>query len=110
LQTVLADALLDANDLDAALPLTMEGLAAPREFGNAPPLVLLASLPVVRLRLAEGDPAGAEAALAEVRPEENPAWAAWMAFPASTTSGRASNRRLSRIPACRPSDLPTRNP
>ena len=68
LQTALADALLDANDLDAALPLAMEGLAAPREFGNAPPLVLLASLPVVRLRLAEGDPAGAEAVLAEVRP------------------------------------------
>ncbi|GIJ59328.1 LuxR C-terminal-related transcriptional regulator [Virgisporangium aurantiacum] len=68
LQTALADALLDANDLDAALPLAMDGLAAPREFGNAPPLVLLASLPVVRLRLAEGDPAGAEAVLAEVRP------------------------------------------
>jgi len=68
LRTVLADLLLDANDLTAALPVAMEGLAAPREFGNAPPLVLLASLPVVRLHLAQGDAAAAEAVLAEVRP------------------------------------------
>jgi LuxR family maltose regulon positive regulatory protein len=68
LRTVLADLLLDANDLTAALPLAMDGLAAPREFGNAPPLVLLASLPVVRLHLARGDTAAAQAVLAEVRP------------------------------------------
>ena len=68
LRTVLADLLLDENDLAAALPLATEGLAAPRDFGNAPPLVLLASLPVVRLRLAEGDAAAADAVLAEVRP------------------------------------------
>jgi LuxR family transcriptional regulator, maltose regulon positive regulatory protein len=68
LRTVLADLLLDEDDLTAALPLATEGLAAPREFGNAPPLVLLASLPLVRLRLAQGDAAAAEAVLAEVRP------------------------------------------
>jgi LuxR family maltose regulon positive regulatory protein len=68
LRTVLAELLLDEDDLTAALPLANEGLAALREFGNAPPLVLLASLPLVRLRLAQGDPAAAEAVLAEVRP------------------------------------------
>ena len=59
LRTVLADLLLDGNDVAAALPLATEGLAAPREFGNAPPLVLLASLPLVRLRLAQGEAAAA---------------------------------------------------
>jgi LuxR family transcriptional regulator, maltose regulon positive regulatory protein len=68
LRTVLAELLLDEDDLAAALPLATEGLAAPREFGNAPPLVLLASLPLVRLRLAQGEAAAAEAVLAEVRP------------------------------------------
>ncbi|HEX8135937.1 MAG TPA: LuxR C-terminal-related transcriptional regulator, partial [Actinomycetes bacterium] len=68
LRTVLAELLLDEDDLTAALPLATEGLAAPREFGNAPPLVLLASLPLVRLRLAQGDAAAAGAVLAEVRP------------------------------------------
>jgi LuxR family maltose regulon positive regulatory protein len=68
LRTVLADLLLDENDLTAALPLAADGLAAISEFGNAPPLVLLASLPLVRLHLAEGDPAAAEAVLAELRP------------------------------------------
>ena len=68
LRTVLAELLLDEDDLAAALPLATEGLAAPREFGNAPPLVLLASLPLVRLRLAQGDTAAAGAVLAEVRP------------------------------------------
>jgi LuxR family transcriptional regulator, maltose regulon positive regulatory protein len=68
LRTVLAELLLDENDLTAAWPLATEGLAAPREFGNAPPLVLLASLPLVRLRLAQGDAAAAGAVLAEVRP------------------------------------------
>jgi LuxR family maltose regulon positive regulatory protein len=68
LRTVLAELLLDEDDLTAALPLATEGLAAPREFGNAPPLVLLGSLPLVRLRLAEGDAAAAGTLLAEVRP------------------------------------------
>jgi LuxR family transcriptional regulator, maltose regulon positive regulatory protein len=68
LRTVLAELLLDEDDLTAALPLATEGLAALREFGNAPPLVLLASLPLVRLRLAQGDAAAAGAVLAEVRP------------------------------------------
>jgi len=68
LRTVLAELLLDEDDLTAALPLATEGLEAPREFGNAPPLMLLASLPLVRLRLAQGDAAAAEAVLAEVRP------------------------------------------
>jgi LuxR family transcriptional regulator, maltose regulon positive regulatory protein len=68
LRSVLAELLLDEDDLTAAWPLATEGLAAPREFGNAPPLVLLASLPVVRLRLAQGDAAAAGAVLDEVRP------------------------------------------
>jgi LuxR family maltose regulon positive regulatory protein len=68
LRTVLAELLLDEDDLAAAWPLATERLAAPREFGNAPPLVLLASLPVVRLHLAQGDAAAADAVLAEVRP------------------------------------------
>jgi LuxR family maltose regulon positive regulatory protein len=65
---VLAELLLDEDDLTAAWPLATEGLAALREFGNAPPLVLLASLPLVRLRLAQGDAAAAGAVLAEIRP------------------------------------------
>jgi LuxR family maltose regulon positive regulatory protein len=68
LRTVLADLLLDENDLTATPPLAAEGLAAISEFGNAPPLVLLASLPLVRLHLAQGDAGAAEAVLAEVRP------------------------------------------
>jgi LuxR family transcriptional regulator, maltose regulon positive regulatory protein len=64
----MADLLLDENDVAAALPLAVEGLLAPREYGNPPPLVLLASLPLARLRLAEGDPAAAAAVLADVRP------------------------------------------
>jgi LuxR family maltose regulon positive regulatory protein len=68
LRTVMADLLLDANDLAGALPLAVEGLRAPREYGNPPPLVLLASLPLVRLRLAEGDAAAAAAVLSDVRP------------------------------------------
>jgi LuxR family maltose regulon positive regulatory protein len=68
LRTVLAELLVDEDDLTAAGPLATGGLAAPREFGNAPPLVLLATLPVVRLRLAQGDPAAAGAVLDEVRP------------------------------------------
>jgi LuxR family transcriptional regulator, maltose regulon positive regulatory protein len=68
LRTVLAELLLDENDLTAALPLAADGLAALSEFGNAPPLVLLASLPLVRLHLAQGDAVAAEAVLAPIRP------------------------------------------
>jgi LuxR family maltose regulon positive regulatory protein len=68
LRTVMADLLLDKNDVAAALPLAVDGLRAPREFGNPAPLVLLASLPLARLRLAEGDAAAAAAVLSEVRP------------------------------------------
>jgi ATP/maltotriose-dependent transcriptional regulator MalT len=68
LQAVVADLLLDENDLAAALPLATEGLRAQRQYGNAPPLVLIASLPLARLRLAEGEPDGAAALLAEARP------------------------------------------
>ncbi len=68
LRTALAELLLEENDLVAALPLATEGLDAPREFGNAPPLVLLASLPLVGLRLAQGDAAAAGAVLDELRP------------------------------------------
>ena len=68
LRTVLADLLIDANDLAAALPLALDGMAAPREFGSAPPLVLLGALPLIRLHLAAGDPAAADSVLTEVRP------------------------------------------
>ena len=68
LRTALAELLLDENDLVAALTMATEGLNAPLEFGNAPPLVLLASLPLVRLRLAQGDPAAAAALVDELRP------------------------------------------
>ena len=68
LRSVMADLLLDQNDVAAALPLAVEGLLAPREYGNPAPLVLLASLPLARLRLAEGDAAAAAAVLTDVRP------------------------------------------
>jgi LuxR family transcriptional regulator, maltose regulon positive regulatory protein len=68
IRTVMADLLLDANDVAGALPLAVEGLRGPREYGNPPPLVILASLPLARLRLAEGDSPAAAAALSEVRP------------------------------------------
>ncbi|WP_433306429.1 LuxR C-terminal-related transcriptional regulator [Actinoplanes sp. CA-030573] len=68
LRTVLADLLIDEGDLAAAWPPAIDGMAAPREFGDAPPLVVLGALPVVRLHLAERDPGAAEAVLDEVRP------------------------------------------
>jgi LuxR family maltose regulon positive regulatory protein len=67
LRTVLAELLLDEDDLTAALPLATDGLAAPREFGSAPPLVVLGALPLIRLHLAQGDPTAAASVLAEVR-------------------------------------------
>jgi LuxR family maltose regulon positive regulatory protein len=68
LRSVMAELLLDENDVAAARPLAVEGLRAPREYGNPAPLVLLASLPLARLRLAGGDTAGAAAVLADIRP------------------------------------------
>jgi LuxR family maltose regulon positive regulatory protein len=68
LQAVVADLLLDENDVAGALPLATEGLRAQVQYGNAPPVVVVASLPLARLRLAEGEVAGATAVLAEARP------------------------------------------
>jgi LuxR family transcriptional regulator, maltose regulon positive regulatory protein len=68
LRTVMADLLLDANDVAGALPLAVEGLRAPRDYGNPPPLVLLASLPFIRLHLAEDDAAAAAAVLTDLQP------------------------------------------
>jgi LuxR family maltose regulon positive regulatory protein len=68
LRTVMADLLLDANDIAGAQPFAVEGLRAPREYGNPPPLVILASLPLIRLRLADGDAAGAAAVLSDLWP------------------------------------------
>ncbi|WP_328475252.1 LuxR C-terminal-related transcriptional regulator [Actinoplanes sp. NBC_00393] len=68
LRTVLADLLIDENDLTAAWPLANDGLTALSEFGNAPPLMLLGSIPLLRLHLVRGDVAAAEAMLAELRP------------------------------------------
>ena len=76
------DALLDANDLDAALPLAMEGLVAPRRFRErAAAGPARRACPVVRLRLAEA-----------VRPRPRPCW---------PRSGRSSARpvRHGRAPA-----------
>ena len=68
LSVLLADLLRDGNALAAALPLVIEGLRAVRQYGDAPPLALVASLSVARLHLAEGEAAGAEAVLAKARP------------------------------------------
>jgi LuxR family transcriptional regulator, maltose regulon positive regulatory protein len=68
LSVLLADLLRDGNDLTAALPFATEGLRVLRQYGNPPPLVLLAYLSLARLRLAEGEAAAAAAVLAEARP------------------------------------------
>jgi LuxR family maltose regulon positive regulatory protein len=68
LSVLLADLLRDGNALAAALPLATEGLHAVRQYGDAPPIALVASLSLARLRLAEGEPAGAATVLAEARP------------------------------------------
>jgi LuxR family maltose regulon positive regulatory protein len=68
LQAVVADLLLDENDLAGALPLATEGLRAQVQYGNAPPVVVIASLPLARLHLAEGEMARAAAVLAQARP------------------------------------------
>jgi LuxR family maltose regulon positive regulatory protein len=68
LSVLLADLLRDGNALAAALPLATEGLRAVRQYGDAPPIALVASLSLARLRLAQGEAAGAAALLAEARP------------------------------------------
>lgn len=68
LHSATAELLLDGDDLAAALPAATEGLRIQRVSGNAPPLVLMASLPLARLRLAEDDPDAAAAVLADVPP------------------------------------------
>jgi ATP/maltotriose-dependent transcriptional regulator MalT len=68
LQAVVADLLLDENDLAGALPLATEGLRAQVQYGNAPPVVVIASLPLARLHLAEGEMTRAAAVLAQARP------------------------------------------
>ncbi|MCE3274541.1 MAG: ATP-dependent transcriptional regulator, MalT-like, LuxR family [Propionibacteriaceae bacterium] len=68
LQAVVADLLLEENALEAAVPLATDALRIQRQYGNQPPLVLITSLSLARLRLAEGNAAEAAAVLAEVPP------------------------------------------
>jgi LuxR family transcriptional regulator, maltose regulon positive regulatory protein len=68
LSVLLADLLRDGNALAAALPLATEGLRAVRQYGDAPPIALAASLSLAQQRLAEGKADGAAAVLAEARP------------------------------------------
>jgi LuxR family transcriptional regulator, maltose regulon positive regulatory protein len=68
LSVVLADLLRDGNALADALPLATEGLRAVRQYGDAPPIALVATLSLARLRLALGEPAGAAELLTEARP------------------------------------------
>jgi ATP/maltotriose-dependent transcriptional regulator MalT len=68
LQAVVADLLLDENDLVAAPPLATDALEAQRQYGNQPPLVLITSLTVAQVRLARGEVAEAAAVLDEVSP------------------------------------------
>jgi LuxR family maltose regulon positive regulatory protein len=65
---LLADLLRDGNDLAAALPLSLEGLRSLREYREAPPIVLVASLSSIWLHLARHDTAAAAALTAETRP------------------------------------------
>jgi LuxR family transcriptional regulator, maltose regulon positive regulatory protein len=68
LSVLLADLLRDGNVLAAALPLATEGLHAVRQYGDAPPIALAASLSLAQQYLAAGEEAGAAAVLAEARP------------------------------------------
>jgi ATP/maltotriose-dependent transcriptional regulator MalT len=68
LSVLLADLLRDGNALAAAVPLATDGLRAVRQYGDAPPIALVASLSLARLHLAQGEPAGAAALLTEARP------------------------------------------
>jgi LuxR family transcriptional regulator, maltose regulon positive regulatory protein len=68
LSVLLADLLRDGNILAAALPLATEGLRAVRQYGDAPPIALAASLSLAQQRLAEGKAAGSAAVLAEAGP------------------------------------------
>jgi LuxR family maltose regulon positive regulatory protein len=65
---LLSDLLREANDLAAAMPLSIEGLRSLRAYGEAPPLVLLASLSAIWLHLARQDTAAAATVAAEARP------------------------------------------
>jgi LuxR family transcriptional regulator, maltose regulon positive regulatory protein len=65
---LLSDLLRDGNDLSAAMPLSIEGLRALREYREAPPLVLLASLSAIWLHLARRQTAAAMTLAAEARP------------------------------------------
>jgi LuxR family transcriptional regulator, maltose regulon positive regulatory protein len=68
LKAVVADLLLEENALEAALPLASDALRAQRQYGNQPPLVLITTLSLARLHLAQGNVAEAAAGLAEVAP------------------------------------------
>ena len=68
LSVLLADLLRDGNDLAAALPLAIDGLRALRLYEYSPPLAVIASLSVARLRLARAELEPAAAVLAEARP------------------------------------------
>jgi LuxR family transcriptional regulator, maltose regulon positive regulatory protein len=65
---LLSDLLREGNDLSAAMPLSIQGLRSLREYGEAPPLVLIASLSAIWLHLARQDTAAAAAIAAEARP------------------------------------------
>jgi len=68
LQAVVAELLLDENALEEAVPLATDALRAQRQYGHQPPLVLITSLSLARLRLAQGKVAEAAEVLAEVTP------------------------------------------
>jgi LuxR family transcriptional regulator, maltose regulon positive regulatory protein len=68
LSVLLADLLRDGNELAAALPLATEGLRALRLYEYSPPLAVIASLSVARLRPVRAEFEAAAAVLAEARP------------------------------------------
>jgi LuxR family maltose regulon positive regulatory protein len=65
LRSVMADLLLDGDDQDAARSMAQEALRLQRGHGAMAPLMLMAWLPIARLRLVEGDSSGAAQALVE---------------------------------------------
>jgi LuxR family transcriptional regulator, maltose regulon positive regulatory protein len=67
LAVLVADLLADGNEPADALPLMLEGHRILTRFGERPPLVLMASLGLARLRLADGDAPAAAEVLAPVR-------------------------------------------
>jgi LuxR family transcriptional regulator, maltose regulon positive regulatory protein len=68
MSVLLADLLRDGNELSPALPLATEGVRALRNYAEAPPLVLLASLSLTWLHVARGDAGAAADVLADARP------------------------------------------